>query len=151
MHHQTEPCLLTCSHVQTLVKEQLEPEALPGRESVSLRHAQYQSAAHSHSAAFAALPAECFDNLITPHATQIELAILSVPVGSASKAPALSQEGLGLGIEQMTALEFLRSYMLKAVASLPAGPRDAALLRMLEDLPRLRRIDPTFIDDLRTV
>ena len=61
------------------------------------------------------------------------------------------QAGLGLGVEQMTTLQFLRTYLCTATASLPAGPRDAAFLRTLEDLPRLRRIDSTVIDELRTV
>ena len=61
------------------------------------------------------------------------------------------QAGLGLGVEQMTTLQFLRTYLCTATASLPAGPRDAAFLRMLEDLPRLRRIDSTIVDELRTV
>lgn len=51
----------------------------------------------------------------------------------------------------MTSLQFLRAYLCTATASLPAGPRDAAFLRVLEDLPRLRRLDAAIIDELRTV
>ena len=61
------------------------------------------------------------------------------------------QAGLGLGVEQMTSLEFLRSYLCTAVASLPAAPRDAAFLCVLDDLPRLRGIDPAIVDELRKV
>ncbi len=61
------------------------------------------------------------------------------------------QAGLGLGVEQMTGLQFLRTYLCTATASLPAGPRDAAFLCTLQDLARLRRIDSTIIDELRTV
>ena len=61
------------------------------------------------------------------------------------------QAGLELGVEQMTSLPFLRSYLCMAVASLPVGPRDAAFLRVLEDLPRLRRLDAAIVDELRTV